>query len=108
MILMDRLRRGDAMHREAADAIVMLEGMSEFVLSDNQRGIDFVAWQRAKQGAAADDEFMLKKARKIATDVLLVYGEFDDAEHHRFLNDGIWNDHPAVQSALVALRENNG
>lgn len=55
-----------------------------------------------------DEAALLKRARKIATDVLLVYGEFDDAGHHRFLNDGIWNDHPAVQSALVALRENNG
>ncbi len=55
-----------------------------------------------------DDAALLKRARKIATDVLLVYGEFDAETHQKFLNDGIWNDHPAVQSALVALRENNG
>ncbi len=55
-----------------------------------------------------DEAALLKRARKIATDVLLVYGEFDKVDQQKFLNGGIWNDHPAVQSALVALRENNG
>lgn len=51
---------------------------------------------------------MLQKARGAATTACLKYGEFDDANWHQFSSKGIWNDHPAVQSALIILRENNG
>ena len=45
----------------------------------------------------------LPLAREIATKTLQIYGEFNDAGWHRFNTEGIWNDHPAVQSALSAL-----
>ena len=48
MTLTKRLRNGDALHREAADALEALGPMSEFVLSDDERGLAFVQWQRSK------------------------------------------------------------
>jgi hypothetical protein len=34
--------------RKAHDAIARLEPMSEFILSDDKRGLDFVRWQRSR------------------------------------------------------------
>ncbi len=42
MALVDRLRNGDALHREAADALVAFGSFSEFVLSDDERSLAFV------------------------------------------------------------------
>ena len=47
-VLIKRLRNGDALHREAADALVTFGAFSEFVLSDTERGLAFVRWQREK------------------------------------------------------------
>lgn len=52
MTLTKRLRNGDALHREAADALEALGAMSEFVLSDDERGLAFVRWQRAKRSVS--------------------------------------------------------
>ena len=46
--LIDRLRKGDELHREAAGALTAFGEFSEFVLSDTERGLAFVQWQRAK------------------------------------------------------------
>lgn len=48
MSLIDRLHKGDELHREAAAALEHFELFSEFVLSDNERSLAFVQWQRAK------------------------------------------------------------
>lgn len=45
MALVDRLRNGDKLHREAAAA---LGEMSEYVLSDDERALAFVKWRRTK------------------------------------------------------------
>ena len=45
------LRCGDATSNEqsrAADALESFAAISEFVLSDSERGLAFVQWQRAK------------------------------------------------------------
>ncbi len=49
MSLIDRLRKGDELHREAADALEHFGLFSEFVLSDTKRGLAFMQWQRAKE-----------------------------------------------------------
>lgn len=43
-------------------------------------------------------------ARTIATQVVERYGENTAEEMARIRRDGIWNDHPAVQAALVAIK----
>ena len=48
MPLIDRLRKGDELHREAAAALEHFGLFSEFVLSDTERGLAFVQWQRSK------------------------------------------------------------
>ena len=48
MSLVDRLRKGDELHREAATALEAFGEFSEFVLSDDARGLAFVRWQRTK------------------------------------------------------------
>ena len=53
MTLIKRLRNGDELHREAADALKLFEAMSEFVLSDDERSLAFVRWQRAKGSVIA-------------------------------------------------------
>lgn len=49
------------------------------------------------------DAALLETARGIASDVLEVYGDFDEHQWKMFRERGIWNDHPAVQAALAAL-----
>ncbi len=48
MSLIDRLIKGDALHREAAVALEAFGAFSEFVLSDTERGLEFVRWQRSR------------------------------------------------------------
>ncbi len=48
MSLINRLRKGDELHREAAAALKHFGLFSEFVLSDTERGLAFMQWQRAK------------------------------------------------------------
>lgn len=50
-------------------------------------------------------EATLKRARVIATSACEDYGEFDDAGWDKFTKSGIWNDHPSVQAAIMALKE---
>jgi hypothetical protein len=46
----------------------------------------------------------LRVAREIASKVLHVYGDFDDADWHQFITNGIWNDHASVQSAIETIK----
>jgi hypothetical protein len=47
----------------------------------------------------------LELARIIATQAIERYGFFNsEAEWDRFRKQGIWNDHDAVQAALVTIR----
>jgi hypothetical protein len=48
MSLIDRLHKGDELHREAAAALEHFGLFSEFVLSDTKMGLAFVKWQRTK------------------------------------------------------------
>lgn len=54
--LVERLRKGDALHREAAAALEVLGACSEFVLSDIDRGIAFLQWQRERPPKAPTPE----------------------------------------------------
>lgn len=53
MSLVDRLRKGDELHREAAAALEHFGLFSEFVLSDDKLGLAFVQWQRTKGSDSA-------------------------------------------------------
>ncbi len=55
MSLVERLRKGDELHREAAAAIEHFGLFSEFVLSDTERGLAFVQWQRTRPSVNATD-----------------------------------------------------
>ena len=55
MSLIDRLRKGDELHREAAGALEHFGLFSEFVLSDTKRGLAFMQWQRAKGSVSAPE-----------------------------------------------------
>ena len=44
--LIERLREGDELHREAAKALIVWGTMSEYILSDDDRALAFVKWQR--------------------------------------------------------------
>src|SRR6185312_10104891 len=46
----------------------------------------------------------LVAARAIADAALTGYGDFDEAGWQRYRSEGIWNDHVAVQAALIAIR----
>jgi hypothetical protein len=45
------------------------------------------------------------RAMRIACKVVLTYGEGDEHEHMAAFGGQLWNDHPAVQSAQLALNE---
>jgi hypothetical protein len=49
-------------------------------------------------------EAQREMARAIATAAILTYGDMDTVMFQQFLDRGIWNDHSAVQSALIAIR----
>lgn len=50
----------------------------------------------------------LEEARAIATDAIEMYGDFPNQEiWDRFRSGGIWNDHVAVQAAIVAVMARN-
>ncbi len=46
----------------------------------------------------------LPEAKRCANAALAEYGEFTLEECKRYEEHGIWNDHPAVQAALLALK----
>lgn len=46
----------------------------------------------------------LEAARAIASAALEIYGDFDEHQMKQFRENGIWNDHAAVQAALAAIR----
>ena len=54
--LIEQLRAGDALHRKAADALAQLEAMSEFILSDTERSLEFVKWQRSRPSLPSNSE----------------------------------------------------
>jgi hypothetical protein len=47
----------------------------------------------------------LELARRVATRTLMTYGDFDDADWHKFNTQGIWNDHCSVQTAIAMIKE---
>ena len=53
MSLIDRLSKGDELHREAVTALEHFGLFSEFVLSDTERALAFVKWQRTKGSDSA-------------------------------------------------------
>lgn len=46
----------------------------------------------------------MKLARLAAATAVIGYGEFTVEEWTRYNRDGIWNDHPAVQAAIEAIK----
>ena len=46
----------------------------------------------------------MKLAREYACQAVEVYGEGDAREHDAAVLRTLWNDHPAVQSALLAIQ----
>jgi hypothetical protein len=46
----------------------------------------------------------LATAREIACAAIERYGDLDDYGWHIYRNHGIWNDHSAVQAALIAIK----
>lgn len=46
----------------------------------------------------------LELARKCALEAVEDYGSDDGVTHQRILNEGIWNDHVAVQAAINAIK----
>lgn len=51
-----------------------------------------------------DLKSLLEQAQEIACRVVLDYGEGDAQEHQAATAGKLWNDHPAVQAALDALK----
>ena len=49
-------------------------------------------------------EVQMKLAREYACQAVEVYGEGDAREHDAAVLRTLWNDHPAVQSALLAIQ----
>ena len=49
-------------------------------------------------------EAQMKLAREYACQAVEVYGEGDAREHDAAVLRTLWNDHPAVQSALLAIQ----
>ena len=50
----------------------------------------------------------LAEARAAATEAIEKYGDFQQSEvWDRFRRNGIWNDHAAVQSALIVIMRRN-
>ena len=49
-------------------------------------------------------EAQMKLAREYACQAVEVYGEGDAREHDAAVLRKLWNDHPAVQSALLAIQ----
>ena len=47
---------------------------------------------------------LMKLAREYACQAVEVYGEGDAREHDAAVLRTLWNDHPAVQSALLAIQ----
>ena len=45
----------------------------------------------------------LAVAREIATQTIEDYGDMSEVEWIKFRKDGIWNDHVAVQAALIGM-----
>lgn len=59
-----------------------------------------------KFGQHTQDE--LNEARNVATAMIKEYGDWTDtATWNRFRENGIWNDHVSVQSALAIIMERN-
>jgi hypothetical protein len=66
-----------------------------------------VSWDRAANAIAAfgsQSACDLSTARLIATAAIERYGDFGPEMMTLFKQGGIWNDHPAVQAALAAIR----
>jgi len=90
-------RRADDWHR------------SMIVVPDYMPGPEFFAALRDKAHEAMSGFGLrfredLRSARQIALAAIEVYGNLDKEKHVRFIEHGMWDDHPAVQAVLAAIR----
>ena len=47
MSLIDRLQKGDTLHQEAAGVLKLYSQYGDYILSDDERALAFIEWQRA-------------------------------------------------------------